>query len=72
MDVAFVARNPNPQTDSITMTPKICRYCRGWYLSPQGARWLGCRECCPTLGAEPAPSFVPSPPSAQNRSGVPY
>lgn len=64
----------NPQTDATRMTPKVCRYCRSWYLSPLGSRWQGCRDCCPTLedGTLAPPSFVVRPAPAQNRLGVPY
>jgi hypothetical protein len=35
------------------LTPKVCRYCRCWYLSPKGSRWPGCRCCRPTLADTP-------------------
>lgn len=39
----------NPKTEPVELTPKKCRYCRGPYLSPKGARWAGCLQCCPTI-----------------------
>ena len=39
----------NPQTEVVELTPKKCRGCDRFYISPKGSRWLGCRTCFPTL-----------------------
>lgn len=41
------------ETEAVEYTPKLCRGCRRYYVSPKGARQLGCRQCYPMLGDTP-------------------
>lgn len=55
------------ETDVPYFTPKVCRYCRHWYVSPKGSRWPGCRQCCPQLDDRP----VEPPPLVFDPDGMP-
>lgn len=39
----------NLQTEAVELTPKQCRLCGHYFVSPKGSRWMGCRTCYPTL-----------------------
>lgn len=36
-------------TQTVELTPRVCRWCERAYVAPKGSRWAGCKNCCPTI-----------------------
>lgn len=64
-----------PETETVKLTKRRCRYCRAEYRAPRGERWHACRDCAPTFYdalAEPEPAEAPAGGFVPPDDGIPF